>query len=300
MRQTISDEIAGGGYDLVHAEPFYVTPSIPEIPIPLVVAEHNVEYQVYQDYADTSKFPLLKYLLNQETERIKMAEYSALNYAGHVIAVSPEDKSAFCKITGKENISIIPNGVDIEYFRYQERGKQTDPVFLFVGSFKWLPNREVLKRLINDIWPEVRLKIPRATLRVVGRDIPAGIKSGSYPGVVFADNVTDIRIEYAKAAALISPVQIPGGSKYKILESMAAGLPVVTTVAGLSGINAQNRIHALTVESDREFPGALVKLLQSPEECRKMTKNARDLIEADYSWIKIAQKLEKVWQQIIK
>jgi polysaccharide biosynthesis protein PslH len=300
VRRTISDLASQQKFDLIHLEPFYVISSLPKLNIPCVIAEHNVEYQVYQDYARSCGFPVIDKILAMESQRIRFAEENTLKSADQIISVSGVDAEVISQITGRKNINIIPNGVDTEFFSYKDRSLSKKLIFLFVGSFKWLPNREVLQRLLMRIWPKVSELYPSAELRIVGKDIPNNFKRNNYLRVTFADNVNDIRNEYNQATALLSPVQISGGSKYKILESIATGLPVITSPECLSGIDDLNEKHVIIAVKDQEYVDAVDKLIKNFEKYKSMAKNARKLIELKYNWKLISEKLDDVWQKTIK
>jgi glycosyltransferase involved in cell wall biosynthesis len=296
MRRLINQEINAGTYDLVHLEPFYVIPSLPGIKIPLVVAEHNVEYRVYEEYAESFRFPPLIPFLKLEAGRIEQAEIAAVKKADHVITVSRSDAEVLSRFIGKSKISVVPNGVDTDYFPYIKRSKTDKPVFLFVGNFYWLPNRELLHRLVRDIWPAIHAAVPRARLRIVGQSIPTDIKAVAEGNFEFAENIADIRTEYAKADVLLSPVSIAGGTKYKILEAMASGLPVLTTPEGITGLDVRQDEHVLVAGSADEYPVIAKELITRPPKIGRITENARRLVLSTYSWERIMESLDRAWQ----
>lgn len=257
--------------DLVHIEPFYVYPSLPKLSVPLVVSEHNIEYQVYGKYS-----PLFFY----DVWKIKMWEERIWRRADHIIAVSDEDKYTIQKKTDKP-VAVVPNGVDIEYFTFQKRKqKQAGPVLLFVGNFSWLPNREAAKTLEKKIWPRVRTAIPDAQIRIVG-----------------GGDVPDIRKEYQSADILVAPHRIAGGSKFKILESMASGLPVVTTKEGAKGLGVEKDVHYFEATTTEDYVATIEKVWQNSNLRDKVGRAARKFIEEYFDWDVIAKRQDEVWQQ---
>src|SRR3972149_7528109 len=145
LRAAIEAELQTQTYDHVHIEPFYVYPSLPTLTIPLVVAEHNIEYQVYQDHARTYPVPFARPLLRAQAIQIKRWEEDVWRKATQLIAVSEGDKNLIQTFLSSSNVSVVPNGVDLASFPYHRR--HTDihaPTFLFVGNFSWVPNQEAL------------------------------------------------------------------------------------------------------------------------------------------------------------
>jgi glycosyltransferase involved in cell wall biosynthesis len=299
MREIITQELDRGKYDLVHIEPFYVFPSLPDTHIPLVVGEHNVEYSVYEQIAKRYRYPFLRPVLARDARKIRMWEEKVWQKARAITAVSDVDKKDISRVT-KTPVSVVPNGVDVAYFPYIKRsfagGKET---FLFVGDFAWMPNVEALGKLLQGIWPKIRKVYPHATLSVIGRHFPAAYRPFAGQGVALKNNVSDIRGEYASHDILLAPMGIGGGSKYKILEAMATGMAVIATQAGLVGIEYEDGIHAVCAETTEEFVAAVKTIYSSPAKTQKITHAARKLIEDAYNWDTIAGKLDLVWRGVV-
>ena len=150
--------------------------------------------------------------------------------------------------------------------------------------------------LVGDIWNGIRAKYPDATLRIVGKNMPPALKKNMMrEGVVLLEDVEDIRLEYQKADALLAPIRIGGGTKFKILEAMASGLPVITTKKGIEGLHVENEKHLMAVDGLKDIVGAIDNVLQRKTR-ESMVDAARRKIEQEYSWKTIADKLLSAWQ----
>lgn len=297
MRSEIHALTAGSHFDLIHAEPFYVLPSVAESGIPLVVSEHNVEYDVYKNYVDRFPLSILRPLMRWDVYKLKSWEHRAWKQAVCVTAVSPDDASVMEKYSDTD-VTVVPNGVDLDSFPLRTPGNHKDFTVLFVGNFRWLPNREALSTLVGRIWPRIQDKIPGARLRVVGRDLPGAMKNRVIQaGGVVDDDVADISQVYRDADVLVAPHDIPGGTKFKMLEAMASGLPIVTGIPGMAGLHVKPGVHYFDANSPDQYVDKLLFIRENPAVVKKVTQSARRLIETEYNWDMIAGILDGVWKK---
>lgn len=297
MRRTLKDRMAREKFDLLHLEPFYVWPSVPETSLPIVVSEHNVEYAVYKTFV-RERAALLGPFLSLDVAKIKRWEEAVWRKASAVTAVSPQDASLITRASGKP-VSVVPNGVDLSQFSFSsERPKRMGPLLLFTGDFRWFPNKDALRRLLTDIWPKVTIRFPQSTLRIVGRHIAASTADQiRNAGAQLQEDVADIGEEYRNADVLAAPHAIAGGTKFKMLEAMASGLPIVTTKEGMAGLAALAQTHYLEASSTVEFVAQVARIWENIQVRNNLTRNARQLVEQHYSWENIATTLEAVWRR---
>lgn len=297
MRKLIQMELETGRYDLVHAEPFYVYPSLPILSVPLVVAEHNIEYAVYESYARMYPVSLMRPILRKDAQKMRVWEERIWDMASSVIAVSEDDASVIQKHTDSK-ATVVTNGVDIQSFQYSEHVFDVKkPTFLFVGNFNWAPNREAVGVLLKSVWPGIRNKFPKAVLTIVGSNFPGKMLPQDGMGITVKEHVHAIHDEFKQNDILLAPMGIGGGSKFKILEAMASGTLVITTVAGAGGITGLTDEHVITVNDPDEFAGMIPFLYSSLGKAKRMTRRARTFIETNYDWNSIAVKQDIVWKK---
>lgn len=280
MRKTLANLLSEKQFDIIHAEPFYVWPSIPENTLPMVVSEHNIEYDVYKRF--TPWFARL------DTAKLAFWEHYVWNKAKMLTAVSEEDAVAIRKDVSVR-VTVVPNGVDLKIFRYRKPNNLNRPTILFVGNFRWRPNREAARTLLVGIWPKITRALPGAALRIVGKDMPKEFQK-------FGVSADDISKVYHDADILVAPHEIAGGTKFKMLEAMATGLPIVTTREGAAGLSMKAGVHYLEADDTQGFVDQIKRLCDNTALTRTITKNARRLVETTYNWDDIAQKLEYVWK----
>ncbi|MCJ7826610.1 glycosyltransferase family 4 protein [Patescibacteria group bacterium] len=302
MKKDVACELEHEQYDLVHLEPFYVCPSMPEeVKGPMVVAEHNIEYEVYESYVKQFPISFLRPFLHMDVAKIKKQEETLWGKAHNIIAVSGHDASVIRSSVGGEKVTVIPNGVDTSYFSYEKKlFNRKHPSFLFVGNFYWVPNVKAVERLFGEIWPKVFEEIPHAHLTVVGKHLPQKLQEEAKAlHIAYKEHVEDIRDAYKSSDILLAPMTILGGTKFKILEAMGSGCLVVTTKEGMEGIEVQNGIHYYEASLASEYVSAIQNVYDHPSKSRGMTTKARKVIENKYDWKSQAMKLSIVWEKTI-
>lgn len=291
MRSKLEELLKNIPFDLVHLEPFYVWPSLPQTKLPIVVSEHNIEYEVYEQYA--KKFP---FLFTIDNAKLRRWEQMVWKKASRITAVSQHDKAIIQPFASK-NVTVVLNGVDISQFSFQKHTVNNYRV-LFVGNFRWVANHDAAYTLVRDIFPNLRKRFPQASIRIVGIDIPVGLKTEVFKiGGEIQEHVSDISHEYREADVLIAPHAVSGGSKYKVLEAFASGLPVVTTRQGASGLGAVPDTHYKEASTPEGFVEKTAFIWEHKEEAFQLPHNARNLVEERYTWDNISNILEGVWNE---
>ncbi len=303
FRLAIKDELVRDNYQLIHVETFYVYQNLPRVSIPVVLVEHNIEYLVYQRFAKLAN-PLFKPLFYLDVLKLKKKEINAWRKADRLVAVSNAER----KLMKRADVDVVPNGVDTNNFRF--RSFQEIPQekrILFIGDFKWMQNRDAAENILKHIWPRLCLKLSetkeRANVKLwlVGRNIPSKIKElATGKNIILDANNKDETYQiFRKAYVLLAPIRVGGGTSYKIIEAMASGVGVVTTNLGTEGLEAKNNIHVLSAEREDELTNLVLALIQDHSLYRKLTLNARKLIEEKYDWKVIAKKLNEVYMSCL-
>jgi glycosyltransferase involved in cell wall biosynthesis len=303
LRLAIRDELVRESYDLIHVETFYVYQNLPRVSIPVVLVEHNVEYLVYERFAKLAN-PVLKPFFLLDVLKLKKKELEAWKKADRLVAVSNAEK----RVMKRADIDVVPNGVDTGNFRFRSSEEiPAEKRILFIGDFKWLQNIDAAENILKHIWPRISLKLSESKektnlkLWLVGRNIPTKIKNlATGKNIILDENNKDETSEiFRKAYVLLAPIRAGGGTSYKIIEAMASGTAVVTTNLGIEGLEAKNNIHVLASEHEDEMADLVLNLAQDHSLYRKITLNARKLVEEKYDWKIIAAKLNEVYESCL-
>jgi len=298
MKKSVQAELSRNHYDLIHAETFYMMPNIPETKTPIILVEQTIEYLGYQDYMKKAN-PLLRPLLAIDVAKIKYWERYFWGVADKLITMSEEDKIFIEKeLRGSQNISVVANGVDLDFFSKVKKKLPQNPTVLFVGTFKWLPNIEAVDEIVKKIWPQIREVLPTAKLKIVGFSPTAKIKSyASEPSIEVLGGIADIRNAFARAHVLLAPIRSGKGTRYKVLEAMITGTPVVATTLAAEGLDLKNGQNVLIADSSSGLAQSTIKLLKDKELQKQFAKAGEMIVKESYSWDTIAKELDKVYKE---
>lgn len=301
MNNAIQKELNKDNYDLIHAETFYMMPNIPKTKVPILLVEQTIEYLGYQFYAKTSPYWFLKPLLYIDIFKIKYWEKYFWKKATHLVTMSEEDKKYIGKEISSNKIDVVANGVDIEKFSKTIKKLPTDPTILFVGTFKWLPNIDAVEFLVKQIWPGVKEALPNAKLWIVGHSPTTAVSQfNNLKDVTVSSNIRDIRDAYAGAHVLLAPIRSGKGTRYKILEAMATGTPVVTTKLGAEGLKVEPGKHLLIGDTVEDLTNLTVSLLKDRQLQQKLARSAVKVVGEEYNWKNISADLDKLYRNIGK
>ena len=298
--QSIKDELSSGNYDLIHAETFYVMPHIPKTNVPILLVEQTVEYLVYKHYVEEQAPKILAPLLKIDVMKLKYWETYFWKHAKKVVAMSDSDRSQMEKLCPGLSIDIVPNGIDANYFLAKKKEDVSPPRVLYVGNFTWLQNIEAVEDLVNKVWPKIKKEVVNAKLWIVGMHMTDYIKNLTSEDIEVTEGIPDIRDAYRKSTVLVTPIRGPGGTRLKILEAMASALPVVTTTVGAEGLGVRDGEEALITDNLENLVESAVKVLGSPKIAKEFGDRGRKFVEKNYTWDVSAEKLDRIYGEIVR
>jgi glycosyltransferase involved in cell wall biosynthesis len=209
--------------------------------------------------------------------------------------VSPEDAALFARDFGVDNVEVVDNGVDVTYFTPGNEPRERAQI-LFLGSLDWRPNQDAVEQLLQ-LAPTVRREEPEARFVIVGRQPPEWLRRrvASAPGVELHADVNDVRPFLRRSTCLAVPLRIGGGSRLKILEALASGLPVVSTRLGAEGLHLEPGQHLDVCESPGEMTPLLIQSIRSPQRANSLAQAGREVVLQRYDWDVLAERLEQIW-----
>jgi polysaccharide biosynthesis protein PslH len=263
---------------------------------PWVVMAHNVESLIWQRYTETEANPVKRWYIRRQWQKFEQFERWAYSAARRTIAVSPDDARLIRERFGAWHVDVVDNGVDSNYFRPLHLPREPKTI-LFLGSLDWRPNLDGVRLMLDSIFPTVQAFEPDAKLLLVGRNPPEWLRQQvrNRAGIELHGSVPDVRPFIARAGVMAVPLRIGGGSRLKILESLASGLPVVSTKIGAEGLELEADKHLDIVDGVEPMAEALIAAIRNPERVQQQAEAGRRKVLERYDWRLLADRLEQVW-----
>ena len=259
----------------------------------------DVDSDKWLQYAQKEAFPL-KQVYQAENFRLQAYETQVYKTFDASTVASQKEKELFLQVCpAAENMVVLPNGVDTEYFSPQSTQpaeQLTDEsALVFTGAMDYHANVDGVCWFCEHIFPAVRKQYENARFYIVGRNpAPAVEKLGTLPGVHVIGNVADIRPWYQKAAVFVVPMRLGRGVQNKVLEAMAMGRPIVSTSKANDGIGALDGEHLIIADSADNFARAVTGLLQDHNRQKILGVNARNFVLAENTWEEHMARLENL------
>jgi glycosyltransferase involved in cell wall biosynthesis len=250
-----------------------------------VVADlHNVYSLIASRAAEEHASAAARSFLRREAKLLVRAERDLARRADALFAVSTEE-CGYYRAAGARVVQLVPNGVACDDYASLSTGRPgAEPLILYIGTMSWSPNVAAARFLADQVLPAVRAVVPSARLRIIGKNPPSDLaQRHGRDGVEVTGAVPDVRPHLAAAALLAVPLETGGGTRLKILEGFAAGLPVVSTPIGAEGIDCASGEHLIITERTG-FGAAITSLLVDNAIGCRLAAGAREMVRRTYDW----------------
>ncbi|RKY76379.1 TIGR03087 family PEP-CTERM/XrtA system glycosyltransferase [candidate division KSB1 bacterium] len=299
MRQLIFQEIESGKYDLVFVHLIRMAEYVKDLRgVPRIL---DLTDAISLNYERSVRYRRdVFYLVNLiEKEKVRRYETEIISHFEKNLLISSVDKNYLSRYTDNQNIEIVPNGVDIDYFQFYDGVFDLNRV-VFLGNMRTFPNSDAVEYFCKEILPLIRKELPKVKFHIIGSE-PSKVvrKLASEPEVVVTGYVKDVRPFLRKAAVSVCPMRVGAGIQNKILESMAMGTPVVSTPEGVEGIEVNPGQEILVSNSSSDFAQKVTELIQNRALRRSISLNARRLVEKKYTWEITLNQLEHIITEVV-
>ncbi len=260
-------------------------------PASVILVEHDIAFRSFarrRRLGFAQRFPNSRYFGATWGDGLQLWRYEvrACREVDQVHAMSAEDGAFLASFLadGAERLRIVPNAVDTEFYRPPAEQRVRQGVLL-VGNYENLPNLDGFWYFMAEIWPRVRELQPTAELSVVGAKMPLEMRQWEGgEGVRIVGEVADLRPIYHGHRVLAVPLRAGSGTRLKLLEAFAAGIPAVSTTLGAEGIEYSAGTHLLIADDPAAFAHALVQLLTDDALHGAIAQASAELAALKYDW----------------
>jgi GT2 family glycosyltransferase/glycosyltransferase involved in cell wall biosynthesis len=259
-----------------------------------ILVEHDITFDLYAQMLN-QKTPARNddWEMRRQYERWVSFEKEAWKWVDRVVVMSEKDRSVV------PGAAVIANGVDLERFRpgfKLDEPREPEPRrLLFIGSFAHRPNVLALEFFLREVFP----RLEGVTLHVIAGRTHESFWDLRHPDVEMEGFVADVRPAYQRATLVIAPLVASAGTNIKIMEAMAMGKAIVSTEAGIHGLELELGKDVIVANSAAEMAHAIARLLDQPQERKSMERSARRTAERLYGWDGIAERQMELYRSLL-
>ena len=287
LHEKITQKIATENFDAIFVFSSAMAEYVRQVKhIPKMIDFVDVDSEKWRLYADYRPFPL-SWIYRTEARRLSHYEQEVANSFKHSIFISQKEADFLRGQIGARSVSVVSNGVDLQYFHPCADRQQSDSMkeIVFVGMMDYFPNVDAVQYFCRDILPRIRTSIPQVRFSIVGRNPTTAVKKlAREPNITVTGTVDDVRPYLAKAVVMVAPFRIARGVQNKVLEAMAMGVPVVGTSLAFQGLRIGHGDGIRQMDDPEQFAQSVITLLKDGQEQRTCVRKVRQYVERCHQW----------------
>jgi glycosyltransferase involved in cell wall biosynthesis len=242
-----------------------------------------------------------KLYLYTQYSKLRKLEMEICPGFSRCITVSDVDRSQLAEICTFDNFTVVPNGVDTDYFNPSTENLERSGL-VWTGSMAGSYNSDAVDHFLKSIAPIILRRLPDTRMIFVG-DQPTKLllkRARQNPNIIVTGYVDDVRPYVDSAEVFIAPMRSGSGTKLKVLNAMAQARAVVTTPVGAEGIEAEPGSEILISRNAQDFAEKVIGLIEDPAEADAIGARARRLIEEKYDWKVIAEDMYRIYDEAVR
>lgn len=302
----IGERLRQRDYDLVHICDLVLAPYVlPHLArIPFVMDRSRVDLQFQMMEHRTLNLPRRTRLLRWESyAKLWRYEKKVARRTALEVVCGPDDEVFIRRHVAPEApVMVVPNGVDLDYFHPGAVSdvRSGEPTVMFCGAMDYSPNVDALRWFFDEIHESLLRKLPEARVLIVGKNpIPEVQAYGERQGVTVTGGVPDVRPYYRRSWIQMVPLRIGGGTRLKIVESLAIGTPVVSTTIGAQGLELEHGEEIFLADDAESFASGIVRLLEDPALRERLERKGIAAAKERFGWPAIGARLSRRYHDLV-
>ena len=299
MEGWLGKQLATDRFDLVICDFLFPATNFPntETAAPLILFQHNMEAVIWKRLAESTSNPIKRFYLNIQFRRFDKWEGRLSRMFDGVITVSDDDSRYACGQYKLENVrGHVATGVDAGHFAPRKEIAGNGNVIGFLGSMDWMANIQAVHHFAERIYPRIKCANPDVRFVVIGRNPPRSVQNLATDdaSITVTGSVDDVRPHLKGCDLMVVPLLTGGGTRIKILEAMAMGVPVVSTTIGAEGLELETGVHLETADDADAFADLTIALLADAERRKKLADAAHARLVSENGWDTVTDQFLKL------
>lgn len=278
--------------DHIYCQLIRVSEYVKNVEIPKTLDYQDIFSTGAKRQAETASF-WMKPLLLSEYKRLQRYEAQVFAKFDHKTIISEPDRDLLLHPL-KNEVVIIPNGVDHEYFHPVTQPKLYDLVF--TGNMGYPPNIDAARFIADEIFPLVLAQFPKASLLIAGANPHAKVSALKSSNITITGWLPDIRESYASSSIFIAPMRIGTGLQNKLLEAMAMQLPCITSILANQALGATPDHEILVATTAKQYADHIINIMQNAQFASEIAKNGFEFVNRKFSWQNSTSLLENLFK----
>ena len=311
MFRTLAGLLNQNRFDAIQLESVHLLPYLDLLrsvrPLPLIVADwHYIDSEFMARFADHTANIAKRLYARRTSVLLSRAEKRlAVGCSMHLVVCEREQRIVESLLSNTA-VHVIPNGVDCsEYSRPSILAAQHIPDsasrIVFVGSMDYRANADAVVSFCHEIWPTITQELPDLIFTIVGRNPGSAVQRlRRFRNVEVTGSVDDVHDYYQNALAAVVPLRFGSGTRIKILEAMAASVPVISSSLGAEGLSATPGVHFIQADTPREFCSAILEVSRNAMLRQRLAREGHCLVEREYDWSVIGARLRSLYEQALE
>ncbi len=263
----------------------------------LVLDEHNIEYDLIKRTAGAKGSATRRLYSAVNWRKLWREERDAWRRFDGVVLTSDRDAELLRQDEPDTNTCVVPNAVDLDHFSTSGCAREPGSL-VFFGAMNYHPNIDGVRYFVTQVLPKIVAEVPNVKLRIIGQQPPDSILALAGPHVEVVGFVPDPRPILDRSAAMIVPLLIGGGTRFKIVEGMSMSMPMVSTYLGAEGLEVEHDKHLLMAEGSDELAQQTIRILRDPALGQRLGAEARQLAQRRYGWERAVGTLEDFYSTL--